>query len=197
MRTSWLAALPLLLAACGTTPVTLPYASTAAVQPAGTARPVVAVERVDNQRSTGREDPTWVGTIRGGYGNPLKALNTTEPLDRVIGQAFRDGLAQRGLGAGAGQGRYALAVVIHQFDANQYVRREATADFSVVVTERATGREVYRDRERVYNVDGSVLALDVGVFASTDNLQRVAVLTMNQAIDRLLDKPGFRAAMRT
>lgn len=196
MRRLLIAALPLLLAACGTTQVTLPYAPTAAVQQAGAARPVVTLGRVDNQRSTGREDPTWVGTIRGGYGNPVRALNTSEPLDRVIGQAFRAGLAQRGLDAGAGQGRYALGVVIHQFDANQYVRREATADFSVVVTERATGREVYRDREKVYNVDGSLLALDVGVFGSADNLQRVATTTMNQAIDRLLDKPGFRAAVR-
>jgi uncharacterized lipoprotein YajG len=197
MRKVLFAVLPLVLAACGSTQVTLPYAPTSAAPVAPAGRPLVSLDRVDNQRSTGREDPTWVGTIRGGYGNPIKALNTTEPLDRVIGQAFRDGLAQRGLAAGAGQGRYALAVVIHQFDANQYVRREATADFSVVVTERTTGREVYRDRERAYNVDGSVLALDTGVFASTDNLQRVAVQTMNQAIDRLLDKPGFRSAIRT
>ncbi len=188
--------LVLMLAACGTTQVTLPYGATGTAQPAP-GQPVVTVEKVDNQRVTGREDPTWVGTIRGGYGNPIRALNTAEPVDRVVAQAFRDGLAARGLNAPAGQGRYMLAVVIHQFDANQYVRREATADFSIVVTERATGREVWRDREKVYNVDGSILALNVGVFASPDDMQRTAALTMNQAIDRLLDKPGLRAAIRT
>ena len=146
---------------------------------------------------TGRGDATWVGTIRGEFGNPLKALHAPEPVDRVVAKAFTDALSVRGLGApSGGRARYGLAVTIHQFDANQYVRREATADFEAVLTERATGREVWRDRERVYTVDGSILSLSTGVFASTDDLQRVALQTMNQAIDRLLDRPAFRDAVR-
>jgi len=47
----------------------------------------------------GREDPTWIGTIRGGYGNPLTRLASDAPVDRVVAQAFADGLAARGLRA--------------------------------------------------------------------------------------------------
>ena len=188
-----LAALPLLflLAACGSTPVALPYAPTTAVQPVG--RPLVALAGVTNDRQTGREDPRWLGTIRGGYGNPIRTLTLDEPIDRAVAGAFQQALAARGL---AGGSRYALAVTIHEFNANQLVRREATADFSAVLVDRTTGREVWRDRESAYNVAGSLLSVQTGVFASAEDLRLVAVRTMNQAIDGLLSKPGFLAAIR-
>jgi hypothetical protein len=97
----------------------MPYAPTVSVQPtAEAARLLVAVDdRVVNERRAGREDPTWIGTIRGGYGNPLKRLNSDA--------AFADGLVARGLRLPAGNSAspYRLAVTIHEFDANQYVRR--------------------------------------------------------------------------
>lgn len=192
--------LPLLaaVAACGTTQASMPYAPTVRVQPVAASSPVVAVSRqVANLRRAGREDPNWIGTIRGGYGNPLKRLSSDVPVEQVVGQAFAAGLAARGLHApGTDASPYVLAVTIHQFDANQYVRREATADFSTVLTDRATGREVWRDRHRAYNVDGSFLSLSVGVAASPEDLRRVALRTMSEAVDALLDKPGFRTALR-
>jgi hypothetical protein len=191
--------LPLLaaVAACGTTQTSMPYAPTVQVQTVSAPSPLVAVSgQVANLRRAGREDPNWIGTIRGGYGNPLKRLASDVPVDQVVGQAFAAGLAARGLHApGTGASPYVLAVTIHQFDANQYVRREATADFTAVLTDRATGREVWRDRHRAYKVDGSILAL-AGVFAETEDLRRVALQTMSEAVDALLDKPGFRAALR-
>ena len=72
----------LALAACGATNTSMPYAPTVAVQPAAPARPLVGTPtQVVNERRTGREDPTWIGTIRGGYGNPLKALHADVPVD--------------------------------------------------------------------------------------------------------------------
>ena len=184
----------LLLTACGTTQAPVAYSPTVAVQRAEAPRPV-AVGQVSNQRSTGREDATWIGTIRGGYGNPVRALNADRPIDQVVGQAFAEGLAARGL-QGSAQPRHALNITIHEFNANQYVRREATADFTAVLVDRTTGREVWRDRHRAYQVDGSVLSLQTGVFASVDDLRAVATRTMSEAVDVLLDKPAFRAALR-
>lgn len=200
MRALSLAVLPLLalLAACGTTQTAMPYSPTVAVQPAATARPLVAVRRpVTNERRAGSDDPTWIGTIRGGYGNPLKTLRADAPVDQVVARAFTDGLAARGLGAAGGaEPAYVMAITIHQFDANQYVRREATADFAATLTERASGREVWRDRHRANTVDGSILSLSTGVFASVDDLRGVALRTMSESVDTLLDKPEFRAALR-
>ena len=95
-----------------------------------------------------------------------------------------------------GAAPYLPAVAIHQFGANRYVRREVTADLSAVLTERATGWEVWRDRHRAHNADGSLFALDVAASGSMENLRRVALRTMSGAVDALLDKPGLRMALR-
>ena len=185
-----------LLAACGTTQSPMAYAPTVPVSTTASRPLVTVVEPVANQRRAGSNDPRWIGTIRGGYGNPVKTLEADRPVDQVVASAFSDALTSRGLQAATGAGRYALAITIYQFDANQYVRREATADFGIRVTERATGREVWSDRTKAYNVDGSILSLSTGVFASVDDLKRVALRSMSEAVDTLLDKPGFRAALR-
>jgi hypothetical protein len=65
-----------------------------------------------------------------------------------------------------------------------------------VLTERASGREIWRDRHRAYNVDGSLLSLSPGVLASIEDLRAVALRTMSETVDVLLDKPGFRTALR-
>jgi len=65
-----------------------------------------------------------------------------------------------------------------------------------VLTERGTGRETWRDRHRAHKVDGRIVSSATGVFASPEDLRRVALKTMSEAVDALLDKPGFRAALR-
>ena len=185
--------LALLAAGCGSREFAMPYSPTQPLA-AASAGGIVAVGEVANRRVTGGEDAVWIGTIRGGYGNPLHTLNANQPLDRVVRQAFTDALAQRGLLAG-GQPSAELAVTIRQFDANRYVRLEATADFRVSLRDRSSGRVLWEDETRVYNLEGSILALDTGVFASPEGLHALMLRTMNQAIDQLLDKPGFRNAL--
>ena len=157
---------------------------------------VAVADRVVNERRSGRDDPTWIGTIRSGYGSPMKVLNADQPVDRVVARAFEDGLAARGLGAQGGAPPYLLAVTIHQLDANQYARREATADFSVVLTERASGRVVWRDRHKAYKVDGSLVTLNAFAFASVEDFRNTAISAISETVDALLDNPGFRTALR-
>lgn len=181
----------LLLAGC-TTAVQLPYAASRPVVPASAATSSRVLPVVDQRN----EEPNWVGAIRGGFGNPLKVLRTDRPLSELVQQAFSDALAARGLEAAPGAQRYDIRVTMHKLDADRVARLEATADFQVDVIDRATGGVVYTDRVRVNQVQGSVLALDTGVFASTEGLRTLAVQVQNQAIDQLLDKPGFRAAVQ-
>lgn len=185
----------LLLSGCGSREFAMPYSPT---QPlAGPQSPgggSVAVAQVTNQRATGREDPNWIGTIRGGYGNPLHTLNANQPIDRVVRQGFTEALSQRGL-LSSGEPNVEMLVTIRQFDANRYVRMEATADFRIALRDRSSGQVLWEDEARVYNLEGSILALDTGIFASPDALHALMLRTMNQAIDQLVDKPGFRSAL--
>jgi len=183
-----------LLAGCGTTTSPMPYSPVSRPPPLSGARPVVAVTEVQDAREGGREDPNWVGTIRGGYGNPLKRLETPGTVADTVAQAFRDALAARGLAAAPG-GTYDLRVTIVRFDASQYVRREATAEFRVTLVERATGRQVWSETGRSRVVDGSLLAV-TGIFADIEDLRRTALQAMAEAIDDALNKPGLVAAIR-
>lgn len=160
------------------------------------ARPVVALrEPASDERGAGRDDPTWIGTIRGGYGNPLKVLRADAPVEQVVARAFADGLAARGLSASSAvEALYTLDVTIHRFDANQLRGRTATADFSAVLTERATGRVAWRGCHLASKTSGGFFS--VALFSSVEELRALALRAVNEAVDALLDDPEFWAALR-
>lgn len=175
----------------------LTYTATPAVVRAAEAQPVVDVGQVTLSRHTGREDPMWIGTIRGGFGNPLKILHSDVPIDQVVARALREGLRARGLLVMDGASRRRrLTADVMQFDANQYIRREATVALRLSLLDAENGREVWTDNIRVYRVDGSLLSLSTGVFASIDDLHALTARVLSEAVDQALDNPGFRAALR-
>lgn len=184
----------ILLSACGTSTYTMSYAPTGPVASGRAPGPVARVVEVQNTRRTGQEDPAWIGTIRGGYGNPLKAVQADRPLTEVVQAAVNDALAARGW-LTAQDSKVDVAVTIVEFDANRYVRSEATVTLEVKLRDRASGRTLWQHRERVYNLSGSILAMDTGIFASTADLHALALRTMNEAIDKILDRPDFAAAL--
>lgn len=183
----------LLLAGCSTTTVGLPYAGT---QPSALAPGAPSIGQVSATDARGEPDPRWIGAIRGGYGNPLKVLQTDAPVAEEVSQGFRQALSARGLLAAPGTGRYNLNVAVVQLDCNQYHRREANADFRLVLTERTNGHVVYRDEVSSHLVNGSVVTLDEGIFADPQDLRAIMSQAQNQAIDTALGKPEFLAAVR-
>lgn len=44
-------------------------------------------------------------------------------------------------------------------------------------------------------MDGSLVTLNAFAFASADDFRRTAVSAISEAMDALLDDPGFRAAL--
>ena len=86
-------------------------------------------------------------------------------------------------------------MAITRFDANQYARREATANFEVMLADRS-GRAAWSGQGRAQQTDGSLVTLARGVFASVDDLRQTALRTMSEAIDEALDDPRFAAALR-
>ncbi|MGH8533666.1 MAG: YajG family lipoprotein [Gammaproteobacteria bacterium] len=182
----------ILVAGCTTTRVALDYTPLSSPSAALQSRPLVVVGRFADNRG---EPANWLGAIHGGYGNPLKNLEASQPVSDLVAKAFADGLRARGLLA-EGDRPYVLSGVIRRLDCNQYVRQEANADLQVVLTEATSGRELFSQSYKKENVEGSLLSLKTGIFASVEDLRALTAKTLQQVVDAALDDPALRNALR-
>ncbi len=179
------------LASLGACTTTADLAYHPATAPAQVGPPAIhAVSATDARKD--EADPTYVGAIRGGFGNPLKTVKTSRPIADEVRAAFEQGLAARGLFGPAG--RDTLSVDVVAFSANQMVGPYARAAFAIQLRD-AEGRVIYRDDvdERGY----AFKFFSNGLFASPESLRAFMEEKMTAAIDQALDKPAFVAAVRS
>ncbi len=176
----------LTLIGCSTTQVQMQHESYTGEK---ASNPIIAVGQFSDSR---KHEANWLGAIRGGYGNPLKTLETSKPVKDVVRDAFQDALMQRGLLAGPDDAKYLLNVDVLQYDCNQYVRKESHVKLAVNVVDIESTQQVFSDRVVVDNVEGSILSLKTGVFASVDELKQLAELTLTQAVSNTLENPGIK-----
>jgi hypothetical protein len=180
--------LALAATACSSTVVNLPYQGSPVGQ-AAAANPVVEMGTVVDQR---KNPPHSLGAIRNGFGGALKSLDTGPPVSDVIKTAFEQGLKARGLAAPAGAGRYRIDLRVLKFDCSQYVRREAHAQIELALI-GPDGKVEYTHEIVANEVQGSLLALDTAVFASVEDLRKVANDLLQKTVDEALDDPGLLA----
>jgi len=147
---------------------------------------------VADQRKTGSH---YLGAVRGGYGNPLKTLETEAPVADVVKAAFQAGLKSRRLAASQGAAKYYLNVTIVKFDCSQYVRRRADANFRIQLM-GMNGNVEYEHSVVATEVDGSLLTLETGVFGSVEDLRKIANELLQRVVDQALDDPGLLAHLR-
>jgi hypothetical protein len=178
--------LTLVLVGCGTTQVRMEQQTYTGAK---ANHPVIAIGAFTDQR---KHDPKWLGAIRGGFGNPLKTLETPKPVKDVVRDAFEQGLKQRGLLAIAGKATFTLNGDVVQYDCNQYVRKEAHVSLTMKLVNTATNREVYSKAIAIDHVEGSRMSMKTGIFASVDDLKALAERTLAQAVRDFFDDPGFK-----
>lgn len=180
-----------LTSACSTTQTSLPYDASRATGIGTPAKAKVEITSVADNRKHGAN---WLGAIRGGYGNPIKTLETEGPVKDAVKSAFVQGLKARGL-TGDGSA-YAMTLDVEQFDCNQYVRREAHARINVALVNKASGQTAYQRKAVTDLVQGSLIALDVGLFADVEDLRKVANAALPDAVDQVLNDPAFLTLVR-
>lgn len=146
---------------------------------------VAAVRAVDDRK----EAANRLGTLLGLYGNPIAQLDTEQPVKDEVAKVFAQGLSARGEFAWGRGGRYVLWLAVHRFDADHYVRSQARIALDMAVVDVATGRTVYADAVSDQEVRMQLLGAD------TEDLRVLTQIVLNRSVDRLLDKPGFQAAM--
>jgi len=184
-----LATICLAMAAC-TTDGTLTYAPTSAAVISIAPTPVIASVTSLDQR---KESSKRLATIMGGYGNPLKILDTTSPVSDEVAKVFAQALEQRGLLRGGVAAPYRMKLIVHRFDADQYLNAGARTNIDMQILDQS-GRIVYRDSAQTSNA--RLQLFKSGIFASITELQQMAQDVLDAAVDRLVDKFAFRAAVQ-
>ena len=178
--------------ACSTNTVTLAYrpALAPAAQSAVPTTQVSVGDFTDNRK----EPVHWIGAIRGGYGNPLKVLETDKTVSELVRDAFRQALAARGLYSQTAP--LTLSGWIDRLDGDQVERREATVQLRVVLTELQTQREILNRPASANKVEGSVVTVKAGIFGSVDELRSLIERVVSQAVDEFVDSSAFRDAVQ-
>lgn len=165
----------------------LHYTPTVAVQAAAGAT-IGSVAATDQRK----EAPNRLATIMGGYGNPLKTLDTAKPVKDEVADAFTEGLRVRGLLAAGPQAPYSLSLVVRRFDSDQYMGRGARIDVGMSVLDQS-GRTLFEDSAKADISEAEFF--QTGILADIKDLQRLSETVLDRAVDQLLDKPAFRAAV--
>ena len=183
--------LALALCACNTTtPVSMQYDASAITAPKG--NPVVAVSTVTSKRE--KSDPYALGAILGGFGNPLQTITSEVPVTDVVKTLVTDGLKARNLASP--NPKYNMTIDILRLDCSQLVRREAHVDLAVTVQNASTQEVVFNKGARSDKTNGSVITMETGILASTDDLRAIMNEALQEAVNNLLDDPQFRAAIQ-
>lgn len=180
--------LSLLLSACSTHLVPIKYEPSRAIVTPDKIAPVASVHATDN-RNAGHD---WVGAIRGGYGNPIKKLRTSEPIGDVVTAAFVEALRARRMLGTADSSNKAVEISIVKFDCSYYFNREAHAHLQVTVLSLPDHASLF---SKLYVTDNTEPGVGAGIFGDVDHLARFAQMTLNQTIDKVLNDPFFHDAL--
>jgi len=178
------------LGGCSTNSVGLTYKPTTTIVPIASNTSVSVGSFVD-QRG---ESATWFGAIRGGFGNPLKVLEASPSISALVAAAFSQGLRDRGFQA-SGDGHHQIVGLIQKLDCDQYERREAHVEIEVSVIDTSSGKQLFNHTYSAKNLEGSIVALNAGIFGSVEKLRALAEKTLSEVVDKALDDSALQHAL--
>ena len=88
-----------------------------------------------------------------------------------------------------------IAGVIKKLDCDQYERREANIEIEVSVIDTANGTRLFTQTYKADKVEGSIVALDAGIFGSVEKLRAFMEKTLSEVVDSALDDAALQHAM--
>lgn len=178
-----------LLSSCGSTStVSLDY------QPVGQMvtgpRKVAAGRFIDHRRA----GAYFLGTVKSPIGTPMETITTRVPVEQVVRNSFAHGLSARGMLASQSGAQYILTGEILEFSADQLVRPGAYARVRVNLVRAGSGQIVFT---RVYQGERVGSAYMPGTGSPVPAMQEMASRALQDAVDKALDDPAFRARLDT
>ena len=182
----WVLVLAALLGGCGNTISSLRYEPITIAQRANI--PAITNVAATDQR---KEAPRRLATIMGGFGNPLKTLDTAKPVKDEVVDAFTQGLRVRGFLAEAGTAKLHIELTIRKFDADMIIGRTARIDLTMSLVDQA-GLVMFRDS--AVDTQSDMKFFETGIMADIGDLRILSETLLSRTVDRMLDNPAFRAA---
>jgi hypothetical protein len=111
----------------------------------------------------------------------------------MISNPSPDATRARGLLQADGRGPFRIQLLIRKFDADMIMGSTARIDLDMAAIDQVSQQVVYQDTVSDQRSDFAFFA--TGVFANIEDLQKLAQTVLDATIDRMLDKPEFRAAI--
>ncbi|HEX5125697.1 MAG TPA: YajG family lipoprotein, partial [Rhodocyclaceae bacterium] len=125
-------------------------------------------------------------------GNSLKTLVSNQPVAVVVQNAFADGLRARGVPTSS-DAKLSLSGTIQKFESITVIHRGATIAIDLDVTDVASGKKVF-SKNFVTDLEEDSGA--AGVFASIDDLRKLVERGLRETVDKALDDPEVRHALK-
>lgn len=181
----------ILLQGCASTHVvSMSYKPPQQFQPVSGTTPKVRLGIFVDKRGT---DSRWVGAIRGGYGNVLKRLVTSEPTADVVQEAFRNALQARAVTVSSSPAAVSVEGEILKLDCSYFFNREAHAHLLVKVISTADNATIY---SQIFKSDNREDGVGAGIFGNVEHLAAFEQKTVNETIDKVLADPAFLDALQ-
>lgn len=179
----------LLLANCGTTPVSLDYQPSLSQPIPGTAK--ISTGRFANMRPEGS---SYIGVVRSPIGTPVETLTTNVSIEDVVRNAFAHGLSVRGMFAPTGTSQYVIMGEILDLHCDQVVRPAAYVSIKVNVVQQSTGQLIFSN---VYSGQREGSAFVPGSGSPVPRLRELTSRALQDAVDKALNDRALRNRLST
>lgn len=183
-----LAAMSVVLAACGSSQVTLDYQPNPGQVRRGA--PSMVVGLFTNSR---QEGPYLLGTVRTPLGTPMEHVMTRTPVESVVANCFSHALHARGMLAGQRRARFIITGDVQELYCQMIVHPYAFARLRVNVLDAASGQIIF---SRIYAGERQSTAYRPGSGSPVPLLRDLTSRALQDTVDRACDDPELRARMR-
>lgn len=181
-------ALALGLAACTASQVSLDYQPSLAQVVKG--KPVFSIGRFVNSRG---EEAHYLGVIRTPVGTPLEYIQTRQPVEEIVRNAFTHACAARDMLTANAKSTYVITGEVLEMSCQQLVHPYAYVRLRMNVVKASTGELVFT---RIYAGERQSAAYRPGSGSPVPELRELASRALQDAVDRALDDPEFRGRVR-
>jgi hypothetical protein len=183
-----LAAMCGLLAACGSSQVTLDYQPIPGRMVRGAPNMVVGL--FTNSR---QEGPYLLGTVRTPLGTPMEHVMTRTPVESVVANCFSHALNHRGMLTAQRRARFIITGDVQELYCQMIVHPYGYARLRVNVLDAASGQIVF---SRIYAGERQSTAYRPGSGSPVPLLRDLTSRALQDAVDRACDDPELRARVR-